>query len=195
MEQLSELLPHFNRTELDNMICTQHVTNHAFYKEKTNHVNMTCTSYEQLPKREYGLLLRQMENWGIVAPKAIVKKYGVFLVKRAVEYTKATPNVKNPAGYMTYMLQQFKKDMQPAPKQEEKPDARENCKTEKTEVPLEATTMPQNKSKKQKGKITLPNITKWQEAREFIAKLDEYDLTNENVLEFARKIKRQYNFG
>jgi hypothetical protein len=190
------------KTNHVNMTCTSH----AFYKEKTNHVNMTCTSYEQLPKREYGLLLRQMENWGIVAPKAIVKKYGVFLVKRAVEYTKATPNVKNPAGYMTYMLQQFKKDMQPAPKQEinkgtnctpieEKPAVRENRTTEKTEVLLEATTMSENKSFDKKGKTIPPTITKWQEAREFVAKIDEYDLTNSNILEFYKKIKKQYNFA
>lgn len=207
MEQLSELLPHFNKTELDNMTCTQHVTNHAFYTDKANHVTCACTNYDTIPKREYGLLLRQMENWGIVAPKAIVKKYGVFLVKRAVGYTKATPNVKNPAGYMTYMLQQFKKDMETAePKQEnnkgtnctpieENPAVRENRTTEKTEVSLEATTTPKNESKKQKGKITLPNITKWQEAREFLFKLNEYDMTNDNVIEFVKKIKRQYNFA
>lgn len=181
------------KTSHVNMICTEHVTNHAFYTDKANHVNMICASYEQIPKREYGLLLRQMENWGIVAPKAIVKKYGVFLVKRAVNYTKATPNVKNPAGYMTYMLQQFKKDMEVAePKKEIKTV---NQLEEKREMNLKATTTPENESKKQKGKITLPNITKWQEAREFLFKLNEYDMTNDNVVEFVKKIKRQYNFA
>ena len=108
MEQIGALLKGFGKT---NHV-TKHVTQYALNKEKAKHVNITCT-YDTIPKREYGLLLRKMESWGITAPKAIVKKYGVFIVKRAVEYTEHTPNVRNKAGYMTYMCGQFKTDAQP----------------------------------------------------------------------------------
>lgn len=187
MQQLRELLPHFEQ----NNTCTQHVTNHALNRDKTNHVNMTCTSYDTIPKREYGLLLRQMENWGIVAPKAIVKKYGVFLVRRAVDYTKATPNVKNPAGYMTYMLQQFRKDMEQPQKVENPKPQQELLKENAKEVQI----MP--KEIKTPQKLTqMPQINNWVEARKFVA--DFYDGTykeDDNLLEFVSKIKRQYNFA
>lgn len=186
MEQIGTLLKGFENT---NHV-TKHVTQDAFNKEKANHVNMICT-YDTIPKREYGLLLRKMENWGIVAPKAIVKKYGVFIVKRAVEYTEHTPNVRNKAGYMTYMCGQFKKDAQPVTicNQTEKTN---HVEKEKQNPPVQ---LPTRRVKSKKGIFTPPNIIKWQEARIFLANLTDDDLLDEDVLIFANKLKRQFNFA
>lgn len=178
MEQIGTLLKDFNPT----CNVTKHVTNHAF-NEEANHVNMTCT-YETIPKRDYGILLRKMECWGIVAPKAIIKKYGVFIVKRAVEYTEATPHVRNKAGYMTYMCEQFKKDTEP--------DTKSNQLEQKQNLPVKS---PTRAVKSKKGIFTPPNIINWQEARNFLANLCDDDLLDEDVLIFANKIKKQYNFG
>lgn len=64
-----------------------------------------------LDKRDYGMLLRQLEQWGTAYPKAICRIYGVQTVLRAVEYTKATPNVKNKGGYCLYMCRQLQKKL------------------------------------------------------------------------------------
>jgi len=177
----------------NNTTCvTQCAINTSFHNVSEHNV------YEMIPKREYGLLLKQLEEWLVAYPKAVCKKHGVRTVQRAVAYVKGTPNVKNKGAYFTFMVRQLKKvdeEQQSAPKQEEKLIVRKNRTTEKIEVSSEATTMPENESKKQKGKITLPTITKWQEARDFILKLNEYDLTDENVIEFVKKIKRRYNFA
>ena len=112
MEQIGNTLKQIGYS-VEQKMATQYVTKDvhdiALNRDKAHHVDTSCT-YDVIPKREYGLLLRKMESWNISAPKAIIKKYGVFIVKRAVEYTDATPNVRNKAGYMTYMCGQFKKD-------------------------------------------------------------------------------------
>lgn len=186
MEQIGTLLKGFEKT---NHV-TKHVTQNAFNKEKANHVNMTCT-YDTIPKREYGLLLRKMESWGITAPKAIVKKYGVFIVKRAVEYTEHTPNVRNKAGYMTYMCGQFKKDAQPVTNCNQLEETN-HVEEQKQNLPVQS---PTRRVKSKKGIFTPPNIINWQEARAFLCNLTDNDLEDEEVLIFANKLKRQFNFA
>lgn len=202
--QFAHLVNEKTKTQHDNTTClTQCAINTSLHNVSEHNV------YEMIPKREYGLLLKQLEEWGVAYPKAVCKKHGVRTIQRAVAYVNGTPNVKNKGAYFTFMVRQLKKvdaEQQPAPKQEnnkgtnctpieEKPAVRENRTTEKTEVSLEATTMPENKSFNKKGKTIPPTITKWQEAREFLARIDEYDLTNSNILEFYKKIKKQYNFA
>jgi hypothetical protein len=215
--QFAHLVEDKTKTQYDNTTClTQCAINTSLHNVSEHNV------YEMIPKREYGLLLKQLEEWGVAYPKAVCKKHGVRTVQRAVAYVNGTPNVKNKGAYFTFMVRQLKKvdaEQQPAPKQEikpvtecnqleqvinkgtnctpieENPAVRENRTTEKTEVSLEATTTPVNKSFDKKGKTIPPTITKWQEAREFVAKIDEYDLTNSNILEFYKKIKKQYNFA
>ena len=116
-----------------------------------------------------------MESYGIVAPKAIVKRYGVFIVKRAVDYTEATPHVRNKAGYMTYMCQQFK------PQSEEK-------EVLDTNIP--------NEHKVECRGSELPQIENWQDARKFLCDYMEgaYEKTD-NVISFVNSLKKKYNFG
>ena len=192
MEQIGATLQSFGFTQ--NV--TSHVTNHASYEEKANHVNTSCT-YDVIPKREYGLLLRKMESWGITAPKAIVKKYGVFIVKRAVEYTEHTPNVRNKAGYMTYMCGQFKNDatvskMENVEPTNEKSSAVVNENLTTQNLPSQS---PRTGVKSKKGIFTPPNIIKWQDARDFLCKLTDEDLQDAAILEFTNRIKRQFNFA
>lgn len=189
MEQIGALLKGFGSTQY----VTNHVTSYALNKEKTSHVTCTCTTYDTIPKKEYGLLLRKMESWGIVAPKAIVKKYGVFIVKRAVEYTEHTPNVRNKAGYMTYMCGQFKKDAEPVKENlTTKPTTKCSQLEQKQNLPPQS---PRTSLKSKKGIFTPPNIINWQEARAFLCNLTDDDLLDEDVLIFANKLKRKFNFG
>lgn len=186
MESISSLLIN---NQLTKHVQT-HVTKDALKKEETCTCTNTCT-YDTIPKREYGLLLRKMESYGIVAPKAIVKRYGVFIVKRAVDYTEATPHVRNKAGYMTYMCQQFKKDL-PQPK-EEKMQAVEKPQSEEKEV-LD-TNIP-NEHKVECRGSELPQIENWQDARKFLCDYMEgaYEKTD-NVISFVNSLKKKYNFG
>jgi len=189
MEQIGTLVKDFERTR--NV--TNHVTQNAFNKEKANHVNMTCT-YETIPKRDYGILLRKMESWNITAPKAIIKKFGVFIVKRAVAYTEATPNVRNKAGYMTYMCDQFKKDAtseEISAVQKENQIVEVNKKVEQNPAPQSPTASVKSK----KGIFTPPNIINWQQARNFLASLTDNDLEDEDIVIFANKLKKTYNFA
>lgn len=186
MESISSLLI---KNQLTKHVQT-HVTKDVLKKEETCTCTNTCT-YDTIPKREYGLLLRKMESYGIVAPKAIVKRYGVFIVKRAVDYTEATPHVRNKAGYMTYMCQQFKKDL-PQPK-EEKIQAVEKPQREEKEVLY--TNIP-NEHKTCCKLSQLPQIENWQDARKFLCDYYEgaYEKTG-NVISFVNDIKKKYNFG
>jgi len=188
MEQIGAALKDLTVTQ--NV--TSHVTNHALNENKANHVNMICTTYDTIPKKDYGLLLRKMESWGIVAPKAIVKKYGVFIVKRAVEYTEATPHVRNKAGYMTYMCGQFKKEAAPAVTEQSSSTVSKMEIVEKQNPPVQS---PLRAVKSKKGIFIPPNIISWKDAREFLCKLTDDDLLDEDVLVFANKLKRQYNFA
>ena len=49
--------------------------------------------------------------------------------------------------------------------------------------------------KSKKGIFTPPNIINWQQAREFLCKLTDDDLADEQIFEFTNKIKRKYNFA
>ena len=184
----------------DNTTCvTQHAFNTSYHNVLEHNV------YEMIPKREYGILLKQLEEWGVAYPKAVCKKHGVRTVQRAVAYVKGTPNVKNKGAYFTFMVRQLKKvdnEQQPIqpeePKQQIQQVSEPNTlaeKPQKKEGHIESPKMPQIERKKKKGINNLPSITKWQEAREFLFKIDEYDLDDVNVLEFARKIKKKYNFA
>lgn len=94
--------------------CTQSCdTNSALSKQTQSCVNTSCTIYEMIPKHEYGLLLRQLEEWGTAYPKSICRIYGVKTVKLAVEYTKNTPNINNKGAYCLTMCKKFKENQNP----------------------------------------------------------------------------------
>ena len=134
-----------------NTLCTHVVTKSASYKAQSCE-NTWCT----MSKREYGLLLRQLEQWGTKYPKSICRIYGTDNVKRAIDYTLATPNVRNKGGYFMYMLRQFKKD---TPQPPAKPQTTEN-KVLDTNIP---------KEQKTSCKLSqLPQIENWKDARKFL---------------------------
>lgn len=177
-------------------------------KEKTHHVNTICTQhvfntslhnvYEMIPKKDYAILLNQLEAWNVGSPKAICRIYGVKTVQRAVAYVKGTPNVRCKGAYFTYMVRQLKSEDTTNCSQ----PVKENLTTENqiVEVNKKVEQNPPVQSsrtslKSKKGIFIPPNIINWQEAREFLCKLTDDDLLNEDVLIFANKLKRKYNFG
>ena len=170
MESIGQLL-----TQTQNNMCTKS----AFYKAQSCD-NTWCT----MSKREYGLLLRQLESWGTKYPKSICRIYGTDNVKRAIDYTLATPNVRNKGGYFMYMLRQFKKDI---PQPPQKPQTIEKQETV-TNIP--------NEHKIEYRGSELPQIENWQDARKFLCDYYEgaYEKTD-NVISFVNSLKKKYNFG
>lgn len=159
----------------------------ASYKETQNCVNTICTQKDYLDKREYGLLLRTLEEWNTAYPKSICRIYGVQVVKRAIAYTKATPNVRNKGAYCLYMCRQLKSEIS----QQENHIVDINKKVEEKDVPQS----PTSPVKSKKGIFTPPNIINWQEARTFLANLRDTDLEDEEVLIFANQLRKKYNFA
>ena len=180
MESIGQLL---NNTNTITQLCkTQEC---ALKKEKHNCVTNMCTQeYEKLSKHEYGLLLRKLEELGTAYPKSICRIYGVMNVKRALDYTFATPNVRNKGGYFMYMLRQFKKDI---PQPPQKPQT-----IEKQEI---ATNIPKEIKTSYKG-TQLPQIENWQDARKFLCDYIDgcYEKTD-NVINLVAEVKKKYNFG
>ena len=150
----------------------------------SNKESISCTCYETISKRDYVRLLNQLDAWRVFAPKAIVKKYGVKTVQLAVEYTKATKNVRVPGAYFTYMVRQLK------PQKTEQPQS--DLRAVKQEID---TNIPNEQKTCYKG-TQLPQIENWQDARKFLCDYyeGEYEDTD-NVISFVAEIKKKYNFG
>ena len=179
MESIGTLL---NTNTITQLCKTQEC---ALKKEKHNCVTNMCTQdYEKLSKHEYGLLLRKLEEIGTAYPKSICRIYGVMNVKRAIDYTLATPNVRNKGGYFMYMLRQFKK---------QEPQHTEQKISHIKEV-LDTNTQEEHKIEYRGSQ--LPQIENWMDARKFLC--DYYDGAYEktdNVLSFVNSLKKKYNFG
>ena len=172
MEQLSEIIN-------TNNMCTQLVTKSAFNKTQSCD-NTWCT----LSKRDYGLLLKQLEMWGTKYPKSICRIYGTDNVKRAIDYTLATPNVRNKGGYFMYMLRQFKKD--------EPQQAQNDFRAVKKDLGIN---IPKPHKIEYKG-CELPQIENWQEARQFLCDYVDGAYENtDNVINFVKEVRKKYNFG
>ena len=146
--------------------------------------NIPCTCYDMISKREYSKLLNQLQEWNVFAPKAIVKKYGVLTVQTAIEYTKATPNVRVPGAYFTYMVRQLKTQNV------------EQIENDLSEVKQEIHTNIPNEHKIEYKGSQLPQIENWQDARNFLCDYYKgaYEETD-NVINFVSQVKRKYNFG
>lgn len=146
--------------------------------------NIPCTCYDMISKREYAKLLNQLQEWNVFAPKAIVKKYGVKTVQLAVEYTKATPNVRVPGAYFTYMVRQLK------------PQKTEQSQSDLRAVKQEIHTNTQEEHKIEYRGSELPQIENWMDARKFLCDYMDgaYEKTD-NVLSFVNSLKKKYNFG
>lgn len=140
--------------------------------------------YETINKRDYVKLLNQLEEWRVFAPKAIVKKYGVKTVQLAVEYTKATKNVRCHGAYFTYMVRQLKTQNV------------EQAENDLNEVKQEIHTNTQEEHKIEYRGSELPQIENWMQAREFLCDYYKgaYEQTD-NVLSFVNSLKKKYNFG
>ena len=155
--------------------------NCASYKETQSCVNTICTQKDYLDKREYGLLLRTLEEWNTAYPKSICRIYGVKVVKRAIEYTKATPNVRNKGAYCLYMCRQLKQEL---PKEE------------KIEIKKVVNLEEVKKTVPPKKLTNLPKIENYRQASEFIwyYKNGTYEKTD-NIISFANQIMKKYNVG
>lgn len=182
MEQIGTTLQSFGFTQNVTTCVTQscETQNCASIKETQNCVNNICTQKDYIDKREYGLLLRTLEEWNTAYPKSICRIYGVKVVKRAIEYTKATPNVRNKGAYCLYMCRQLK--------QEEPKEI--TPKVEKVQ------TKEEEKQTPQKRLTALPVIENYSQASEFIwyYKNGTYEKTD-NIISFANKIMKKYNVG
>ncbi|MBO5928375.1 MAG: hypothetical protein J6Q32_05960 [Clostridia bacterium] len=180
---LAQLQTQFERRKEENTSChnmTQHVLNTSLHNV-----------YEMIPKKDYAVLLNQLEAWNVGSPKAVCRIYGVKTVQRAVEYVKGTPNVRCKGAYFTYMVRQLKSE-QVEQKTAQVTKQEEPQKEQKQNLPVQS---PTRHVKSKKGIFTPPNIINWQEAREFLCKLTDNDLEDEDVLIFAKKLKKQFNFG
>ena len=163
------------------------VINHVMHDmtyNASNKESISCTCYETINKKDYVRLLNQLEEWNVFAPKAIVKKYGVLTVQTAIEYTKATPNVRVPGAYFTYMVRQLKTQNV------------EQAENDLSEVKQEIHTNIPKETKTSCKLSQLPQIENWKDARDFLCNYYDgcYDNTD-NVVNFVKEIKRRYNFG
>ena len=157
---------------------------HDMTYNASNKENIPCTCYETISKREYVRLLNQLEEWRVFAPKAIVKKYGVKTVQLAVDYTKATPNVRCHGAYFTYMVRQLKTQNV------------EQSKNDLSEVKQEIHTNISNEQKIEHKGSQLPQIDNWRDARQFVCDyMDGLYERTDNVVNFVNEIKKKYNFG
>ena len=187
---LTQLASQFEKTKKENTSC--HVMTHHVFNTSLHNV------YEMIPKKDYAILLNQLEAWNVGSPKAVCRIYGVKTVQRAVAYVKGTPNVRCKGAYFTYMVRQLKSE-QVEQKSEQVTDVRNNQTTEAVKENLTTENLPSQSPrtslKSKKGIFTPPNIINWQDARNFLANLTDDDLLDENILLFANKLKRQYNFA
>lgn len=180
---LTQLASQFEERKKENTSC-HNMTQYAFNTSLHN-------VYEMIPKKDYAILLNQLEEWKVGSPKAVCRIYGVKTVQRAVAYVKATPNVRCKGAYFTYMVRQLKSE-QVEQKTAQITKQEEPQKEQKQNPPSQS---PRTSLKSKKGIFTPPNIINWQDARNFLANLSDDDLLDENILLFANKLKRQYNFA
>lgn len=187
---LTQLASQFEERKKENTSC-HNMTQHAFNTSLHN-------VYEMIPKKDYAILLNQLEAWNVGSPKAVCRIYGVKTVQRAVAYVKGTPNVRCKGAYFTYMVRQLKNE-QVEQKTAQVIDVRNNRTTEVVKENLTTENLPvqspRTSLKSKKGIFTPPNIINWQDARAFLCNLTDNDLEDEKVLIFANKLKRQFNFA
>ena len=153
---LTQLASQFEKTKKENTSC--HVMTHHVFNTSLHNV------YEMIPKKDYAILLNQLEAWNVGSPKAVCRIYGVKTVQRAVAYLKGTPNVRCKGAYFTYMVRQLKSE-QVEQKSEQVTKQKEPQKEQKQNLPVQS---PTRGVKSKKGIFTPPNIINWQEAREFL---------------------------
>ena len=186
---LTQLASQLEERKKENTSC-HNMTHHVFNTSLHN-------VYEMIPKKDYAILLNQLEVWNVGSPKAVCRIYGVKTVQRAVAYVKGTPNVRCKGAYFTYMVRQLKREQDVKENLITAPPVRNNRTTaEENSAVQNPPVQSQIKGvKSKKGIFTPPNIIKWQEARNFLANLTDDDLLDEDVLIFANKLKRQFNFA
>ena len=188
-----------------------HNMNHDMTSCHEYHSLVSChdiSSRQNISKDDYKFLVSVLESWRVFYPKAQIKKFGAKNCYEAMQRTKAF-NPRVPGAYFLTIvrdivnnadskMKELQEQQPEEPKQNVQQVSEPNTlaeKPQKKEGHIESPKMPQIERKKKKGINNLPCITKWQEAREFLFKIDEYDLDDENISEFARKIKKKYNFA
>ena len=177
---LTQLQSQLEEKKKENTSCKHNMTHHVLNTSSHN-------VFDMIPKKDYAILINQLEEWGVGSPKAVCRIYGVKTVQRAVAYVKGTPNVRCNGAYFTYMVRQLKSEI---PQNEER-IVEVNETIEQNPAPQS----PTSPVKFKKGIFTPPNIINWQDARAFLANLRDTDLEDEEVLIFANQLRKKYNFG
>lgn len=185
MEQISTLLKEssFPLKEKDIMIC------HDFS------CSSSCHDSQRIDFNDYQYLVEQLSKWRVFYPKAQIKKYGAKNCWLAMQRTKSMcPRV--PGAYFTITVRDI---VAGDKKHKEIEDVQNNRTTEVIKENLTTENLPvqspTRRVKSKKGIFTPPNIINWQDARAFLCNLTDNDLEDEEVLIFANKLKRQFNFG
>lgn len=178
----------------------------------------SCHDSQRIDFNDYQYLVEQLSKWRVFYPKAQIKKYGAKNCWLAMQRTKSMcPRV--PGAYFTTTVRDIvagdKKQLtsncsQPATNcyqsvsncNQLNEDVRNNRTTEnhivevnkkvKQNLPVQS---PTRRVKSKKGIFTPPNIINWREARAFLCNLTDNDLEDEEVLIFANKLKKQFNFA
>ena len=178
MEQISTLLKE-SSFPLNNMKC------HDFS------CSSSCHERQRIDFNDYQYLVEQLSKWRVFYPKAQIKKYGAKNCWEAMQRTKSMcPRV--PGAYFTITVRDIvagDKKMTTKCSQPENHIVEVN---KKQNLPSQS---PTRAVKSKKGIFTPPNIINWQDARNFLANLRDDELLDEDVLIFANKLKRQFNFA
>lgn len=158
----------------------------------------SCHDSQRIDFNDYQYLVEQLSKWRVFYPKACIKKYGAKNCWLAMQRTKSMcPRV--PGAYFTTTVRDIVAGDKKTVVKENltTQDVRNNRTTVKENLTVQnpPSKSPTRGVKSKKGIFTPPNIINWQEAREFLCKLTDEDLQDEQVFEFTKKLKRQYNFG
>lgn len=183
LAQLQTQIEERKKAHHDNTICSHHAFN-------TSLQNVEHNVYEMIPKKDYAILLDQLEEWGVGSPKAVCRIYGVKTVQRAVAYVKGTPNVRCKGAYFTYMVRQLKSEQVTGQVQNLAPQSATPKEIEKKEEVIAEKINPSEK------RTQPPEIKSPLQANIFLCDFEEgrYEKTAE-IIDFVRQIKRKYNFG
>ena len=166
------------------------------------HVLTSCHEEQRIDINDYRYLVEQLSKWRVFYPKAQIKKYGAKNCWIAMQRTKSMcPRV--PGAYFTTTV----RDIVAGDKKQPVTNSYQSVSNahqlndnqivevnKKVEQNLPSQS-PTSGVKSKKGIFTPPNIINWQQAREFLCKLTDDDLADEQIFEFTNKIKRKYNFA
>ena len=79
-------------------------------KPSINKVYKPSLNNNNLPSNEFARVARQLTLWGVSNSGAVIARENPQLVKQAVDYTLAMPNVKCHKAYFRFMLRKLQSE-------------------------------------------------------------------------------------